>query len=57
MVTDPNRKYSRDLAQGGLEIPCVITLRGIKELVGKAKKLLAISNKSIKITSEQNRKS
>jgi len=21
-ITDPNRKYSRDLAQGGLEIPC-----------------------------------
>ena len=29
-VTDPNRKYSGDLPQGGLEIPCVLTLRGIK---------------------------
>ena len=37
MVTDPNRKYSRDLAQGGLEVPCVITLRGTKELVDKVK--------------------
>ena len=55
-VTDPNRKYSRDLAQGGLEIPCVITLRGTKELVDKAKKLLAISNKNIKPTGEQNHK-
>ena len=53
-VTDPNRKYSRDLAQGGLEIPCVITLRGTKELVDKVKKLLAVSNKSIKPTGEQN---
>ena len=25
-VTDPNRRYSRDLVQGGLEIPCAITL-------------------------------
>ena len=53
-VTDPNRKYSRDLAQGGLEIPCVITLRGTKELVDKAKKLLALSNESVKSTGEQN---
>ena len=42
-VTDPNRKYSRDLPQGGLEIPCVLTLRGTKDLVDKAVKLLAIS--------------
>ena len=41
-VTDPNRKYSRDLPQGGLEIPCVLTLRGTKDLVDKAVKLLAI---------------
>ena len=34
-VSDPNRKYSRDLAQGGLKIPCVITLQGNKELVDK----------------------
>ena len=42
-VTDSNRKYSRDLPQGGLEIPCILTLRGIKDLVDKAVKLLAIS--------------
>ena len=35
-VTDPNRKYSRDLPQSGLEIPCVLTLRGTKDLVDKA---------------------
>ena len=32
-----------DLPQGGLEIPCVLTLRGTKDLVDKAVKLLAIS--------------
>ena len=42
-VTDPNRKYSRDLPQGGLEIPCVLTLQSTKDLVEKAVKLLAIS--------------
>ena len=42
-VTDPNRKFSRDLPQGGLEIPCVLMLRGTKDLVDKAVKLLAIS--------------
>ena len=31
-VTDPNR----DLAQGGLKIPCGITLQGTKELIEKA---------------------
>ena len=42
-VTDPNRKYSRDLPQGGLEIPCVLMLQGAKGLVDNAVKLLAIS--------------
>ena len=42
-VMDPNRKYSRDLPQGSLEIPCILTLRGTKDLVDKAVKLLAIS--------------
>ena len=42
-VMDPNRKYSRDLLQGGLEIPCVLMLRGTKDLVDKAVRLLAIS--------------
>ena len=35
--------YSRDLPQGGLEIPCVLMLRGTKDLMDKAVKLLAIS--------------
>ena len=33
-VTDPNRKYSRDLAQGGLEIPCVHSFRSSPCLSG-----------------------
>ena len=53
-VSDPNRKYSRDLAQGGLKIPCVITFQGNKELVDKVKKLLAVSIKGIKPTDEHN---
>ena len=42
-MTDLNRKYSRDLLQGSLEIPCVLMLQGIKDLVDKVVKLLAIS--------------
>jgi len=45
-ITDPNRKCSRDLVQGGLEIPCKFKFQGYKQLVDKAKKLLAISKKS-----------
>ena len=55
-VTDPTRKYSGDLVQCGLVIPCVITLRGTKELIDRVNKLLAVSNKSIKPTSEHNSK-
>ena len=45
-ITDPNRRYSRDLAQGCLEIPCKFKFQGNKQLVDEAKKLLAISKKS-----------
>jgi len=31
-VTDPNRKYSRDLVHGDLEIPCVIKFEGTMDL-------------------------
>ena len=48
-VTDPNRRYSRDLVQGGLEIPCVITLQGTRDLIEKATKLLALSDMKIVI--------
>jgi len=45
-ITDPNRNYSRDLVQGGLEIPSKFKFQGFKQLVDKAKKLLAINKKS-----------
>ena len=47
--TDPNRKSSRDLPQGGLEIPrtCIFKFQGNEQLISKAKKLLAISRKCI----------
>ena len=40
-VADLNRRYSRDLIQGSLEIPCIITLQGAMDLIDKASKLLA----------------
>ena len=48
-MTDPNRRYSRDLIQGGLEIPCVITLQGAMDLIDKASKLLALSDMEVVI--------
>ena len=45
-VTDSHRRYSSDLVQGGLEIPCIIRLQGTKELIDKASKLLGISSES-----------
>ena len=44
-VTNPHLRYSSDLVQGGLEIPCIVTLQGTKELIDKARKLLTISSK------------
>ena len=40
-VTGPKR-YSADLIQGGLEVPCRLMLSASKELIDKAKKLLAL---------------
>ena len=56
-VTDPDRKYSRHLTQGGIEI-CTLcdNTSSTKGLVDKVKTLLAVSNKSIKPNGEQNRK-
>jgi len=47
--TNPNRKSSRDVPQGGLEIPrtCMLKFQGNEQLINKAKKLLAISKKCI----------
>jgi len=52
-VTDPHRRYSSDLVQGGLEIPCIIILQGTKELIDKARKLLAISGEIIVSANEK----
>lgn len=38
-----NRRYSRDLAQGGLEIPCVLIITGDECLISKVMKLLLFS--------------
>ena len=35
------RRRRSPLVQGGLEIPCILTLRGKKKLVARAKELLA----------------
>ena len=48
-VTDLHRRYSWDLVQGGLKIPCVITLQSTTDLIDKASKLLAISDMEIVI--------
>ena len=37
-VTD-SKRYSSDLSQGGLEIPCILKFKGEKLLVGKVQKL------------------
>ena len=38
--TTGGRRYSADLPQGGLEIPCTITFEGVKKDVQKVKKLI-----------------
>jgi len=35
-----SRRYSRDLAQGGLEVPCVLKFSGNSKDITKAKKLI-----------------
>ena len=44
-VVTGNRRYSSDLVQGGLEIPCSIIFRGKKKLVSKIKKLQNLKKK------------
>ena len=40
-----NRRYSSDLIQGDLEIPCSIVFRGKEKLISKIKKLLGLKKK------------
>ena len=44
-ITDPQKWYSRDLEQGGLEIPCSLLFQGDLKLLEKACKLLLLSEK------------
>lgn len=48
-VSGPKR-YSADLIQGELEIPCCLMLSASNELIDKAKKLLSLcEQKTIKV--------
>lgn len=48
-----NRRYSQDLIQGGMEIPCILVLKGKERIVDKAKKLLQFcQQKSLAIKTE-----
>ena len=39
-----SRQYSRDLPQGGLEIPCQLTFEGNEKYIDKVKKLMKLSD-------------
>jgi len=47
-----HRKYSRDLPQGGMEIPCQYTFHGGKSMITKLKVLLSENNNQLSATSE-----
>jgi hypothetical protein len=53
------RRYSRDLPQGGLEIPCILTFSGDANLIEKAKKLLEtqVMTKNTEVNGENESKS
>ena len=44
-VVISNRRYSSDLVQGGLEIPCTLVFRGKEQLIHKVKKLKLLKKK------------
>ena len=45
-ISDPKKRYSRDLEQRGLEIPCVLLFQAKSELLDKVQKLLLLSEKN-----------
>ena len=50
-----NRRYSSDLVQGGLEIPCTLLFRGEEKYIQKLKKLIYLKNKlKCKVIVKQN---
>ena len=44
-VVTGNRRYSSDLIQGGLEIPCSLVFRGKEKLISTVKNLLGLKKK------------
>ena len=51
-ITNPKKQYSRDLEQGGLEIPCLLLFLAEQELLEKAHKLLLLSEKSASVSNK-----
>ena len=50
-----NQRYSSDLVQGGLEIPCTLLFHGEEKYIQKLKKLIYIKNKlKCKVIVKQN---
>ena len=45
-ITDPKKRYSRDLEQGVLEIPCILLFQAKSEVLDKVQKLLSLSEKN-----------
>ena len=45
------RKYSRDLPQGGLEVPCVLTFKGDEKEIKKLVKLFTVKDQACKVYS------
>ena len=44
-----DRRYSSDLPQGGLEVPCDLNFEGEKEYIQKIEKLLSVTNSEKKL--------
>lgn len=47
-----SQRYSSDLVQGGLEVPCKLIFRGHQQYVDKIKKLFSLSNTPVPIVSD-----
>ena len=52
-ITSPSRRYSVDLPQGGLEIPCILKFDGDEKDVAKIDKLIKYArHKNIKVSTD-----
>jgi len=54
-ITDPKKRYSRDLEHGGLEIPCLLLFQAESELLAKVQKLLSLSEKNFTVGKQSER--